>query len=180
LNCKQFFARLAITACFLSLGASFASGQTKGSSEARTTVQKFFDLLKAQQYAALYDYLPAELQRQLTREQLTQRLKRLEEFIVIERLEVGRVQQRGDFAVIDTVLYGRLKRPLTMGNQKIEFGKVAVQQYLFKEGRQWKVITADNNTRAQFLRRYPEFSKGFQFTQPQFFVKQNGRWVAFG
>ena len=160
--------------------AKLTVAQTKASSEARATVQKFFDLLKAHQYTALYDYLPAELQRQLTREQLTQRLKQLEDSITIEHLEIGRVQQRGDFAVVDTALYGRLKHPLELQGQKIESGKVAVQQYLIKEGKQWKITTADNNTRAQFLKRYPDFNQGFQFTQPQFFIKQDGQWVALG
>ena len=170
LNWEQSFARLVIIGCLL-LSQTLAMAQTKSSNEARATVQKFFDLLKAHQYAALYDYLPTELQRQLTREQLTQSLKQLEESITIERMEIGRVQQRGDFAVIDTALYGRLKHPLDMRGQKIELGKVTVQQYLIKEGKQWKIITADNNTRSQFLKRYPEFNQGFQFTQPQFFIK---------
>jgi len=180
LNRKRLFARLIIIIGCLLLAQAFTIAQTKSNSEVRAAVQKFFDLLKSQRYAALYDYLPTELQRQLTREDLTQRLKQLEDSITIERLEIGRVQQRGDFAVIDTALYGRLKRPIEIKGQKIEFGKVAVQQYLIKEGKQWKIITADNNTRAQFLKRYPEFNQGFQFTQPQFFVKQNGQWVSLG
>jgi len=56
---------------------------------------------------------------------------------------------------------------------------VVVQQYLFSEDGQWKVATADGQTRAQFLKRYPEFSKSFQLTQPQFFLRQNGQWKAF-
>jgi hypothetical protein len=169
-----------MVACALSLGASFIFAQAKGQAEVRAAAQKFFSLLKTQQYSALYSYLPSELQKQITREQLTQSLKRLEESIVIERMEIGRVQQRGDFAVIDTALYGRLKHPMEMGGQKVELGKVVVQQYLIKEGKQWKIITADNNTRAQFLKRYSDFNQGFQFTQPQFFIKQNGQWMTFG
>lgn len=180
MNRKQSFARLVIIVGCVLFAQAFTLAQTKGSNEARATVQKFFDLLKSQQYTALYDYLPTELQRQLTREQLTQSLKQLGDSITIERLEIGRVQQRGDFAVIDTALYGRLKHPMEMGGQKVELGKVAVQQYLIKEGKQWKIITADNNTRAQFLKRYPDFNQGFQFTPTQFFIKQNGRWVTFG
>jgi len=172
--------RVIMVAGCLLLAWSLVSAQTKGRSDARGAVQAFFNLLKSQQYSALYDYLPSEMQQRVTREQLTQGLKRLGEFIAIERMEIGRLQQHGDFAVIDTTLYGRLKRPLEIDGQKVEAGKVAVQQYLFKEGGQWKVATADGNTRAYFLKRHPDFNQSFQFTQPQFFIKQDGRWKAVG
>src|SRR5260221_6409131 len=68
----------------------------------RNAVQNFFSLLKTQKYAELYDALPAELQKQTTREQTIASLKRLGAFIAVERLEVGRVQQRVDLAVADT------------------------------------------------------------------------------
>ncbi|MFN7949999.1 MAG: hypothetical protein U0Z53_31925 [Blastocatellia bacterium] len=158
------------------------SAQGKGS-DARAAVQDFFNLLKAKKYAQLYDYLPGEMQQQMTREQLTQALKRLDDFIIIERLEIGRVQQRTvsgtSFAVIDTTLYGQLKRPVEINGQKVETGKVIVQQYLFREGSQWKVATADGQTRARFLKRYPEFARSFQLSPPQFFLKQNGQWKSF-
>jgi hypothetical protein len=180
LHRQHFLARLGIIVACLLLASLFAGAQTKGRNEVRATAQKFFDLLKSQQYAALYDFLPEEVQNRMTREQLTQSLRRLDGFIVIERMEIGRIQQRGDFAVVDTTLYGRLKRPLEINGQKAEAGKVAVQQYLFKEGAQWKLITADNNSRAHFLKQHPEFNRGFQLTQPQFFIKQNGRWEPLG
>ncbi|HWQ33952.1 MAG TPA: hypothetical protein VNQ79_13965 [Blastocatellia bacterium] len=157
--------------------------QAQRGGDARAAVQSFFNLLKMKKYQELYAFLPREMQQRVTREQLVQMLKRLDDFITIERMEIGRVQQRSiagnSFAVIDTTLYGQLKRPLQLNGEPVEAGKVIVQQYLFREDGQWKVATADGHTRAQFLKRYPEFSRGFQFTQPQFFLRQNGQWKAF-
>ena len=145
----------------------------------RAAVQTFFTLLKTQQYQTLYDYLPREYQQQITREQLTQSLKRLEAFIVIGKMELGRVQQKGDFAVVDTTIYGKLKQPLKLNGQEISEGRVITQQYLLKENGQWKVATADDRTRGYFLKRNPAFSKDFQLTRSQFAFKQDGKWQAF-
>jgi len=145
----------------------------------RAAVQTFFTLLKTQQYQMLYDYLPSQYQQQLTREQLAQSLKRLEAFIEIGKMELGRVQQKGDFAVVDTTIYGRLKQPLKLNGQEISEGRVITQQYLLKENGQWKVATADDRTRGYFLKRNPAFSKDFQLTRSQFAFKQAGKWQAF-
>lgn len=162
---------------------TIAAAQVKGSGSVRAAVQSFFALLKAGKYDSLYEYLPAEMQQRMTREQLSQRLRQLEDFLIIERLEIGRIQQRqlegNEFAVVDTTLYGRLRRPLQMNGQTLETGKVIVQQYLFREGTQWKIATADGRVRSQFLKRYPSFSKNFQLRTPQFYFKQNGVWKAF-
>lgn len=150
--------------------------------DAKGAVNSFFSLLKGQKYAALYDYLPAEMQQKMSREQLTNSLKRLSSFINIERMDIGRVQQKGDFAVVDTTIYGKLTRSVkpSDGNtdKQVQEGKVAVQQYLFKENGHWKVATADSSARNYFLKKHPDFKQGFQFTQPRFFIKQNGQWKA--
>jgi hypothetical protein len=163
----------------LALAATNAQSKKAGG-DARTAVEKFFALLKSQQYAALYDFLPGQLQQQLTREQLTQSLKRLDAQLALERLEIGRVQQRGDFAVVDTTIYGKLKRPLQMNGAEINEGRVSAQQFLLKENNQWKVVTADDRVRNFFLKRYPEFNKQFQLSPPQFAFKQNGQWTTMG
>lgn len=155
--------------------------------EAKSAVNSFFALLKGQKYTALYDYLPAEMQQKMSREQLTNSLKRLSSFISIEKMDIARVQQKGDFAVVDTTIFGRLARPMNAPaksgegstDKQVQEGKVAVQQYLFKENGHWKVATADSSARNYFLKKHPEFKQGFQFTQPRFFIKQNGQWKAF-
>ncbi len=169
---------LAVVCAILSLTAqSQNTSQPKG---ARATVRSFFSLLKSGAYAALYDFLPSQLQRQTTREQLSSSLKRLESFITIERMEIGRVQERGDFAVVDTTIYGRLKQPLKLNDEEIKEGRFAAQQFLFREAGRWKIATADNRTQSFFLKRNPEFSKQFQITQPKFEFKQSGEWKAMG
>jgi hypothetical protein len=95
-------------------------------------------------------------------------------------MEIGRTQQLGDFAVIDTNLYGRLKQPLKLEGTEIVEGRVAVQQYMIKEGQEWKVITADERSRALFLEHNPEFSRGFQLSAPQFAYKKDGAWKPIG
>lgn len=171
---------IAASLFWLVLGTCATAQQKQPDNAARQAVEKFFALLKAQQYAQLYDFLPNDLQQQLTREQLITSLKRLDSFLAIERLQIGRVQQQGDFAVVDTTIYGRLKKPLRFGEAEITAGRVAAQQYLFKENGQWKVITADDRTRAYFLKRNPDFNQHFQLARPQFAFKQNGQWTMAG
>jgi hypothetical protein len=167
-----------VTVC-LTVVCLLAHAQIKSKpGDARAAVQAFFSLLKSQQYTSLHDFLPTQLQRQITPAQLALSLKRLDSFIAIERMDIGRVQQKGDLAVIDTTIYGRLKKPLNLNGEEIKEGRVTVQQYLFKENNQWKIATADNRTRDIFLSNHPEFNKQFQFTQPRFELKQDGRWTA--
>ncbi|MCI0390383.1 MAG: hypothetical protein MOB07_16655 [Acidobacteria bacterium] len=168
-----------IFVCLLFSGIPVRAQNKSQPKDARAAVQTFFSLLKSQQYSSLYDFLPGQLQQQFTSEQLAQSLKRLDSFIVIERMEIGRIQQKGDFAVIDTTIYGRLKKPIKLSGEEVNEGRTSVQQYLFKENGQWKVATADSRTRDYFLRQYPEFNKQFQFMQPRFEFKQNGRWTSF-
>ena len=148
--------------------------------DARAAVQTFFTLLKSQKYASLYEFLPSQLQQQMTPLQLALSLKRLDSFLIIDRMETGRAQQKGDFAVIDTTIYGRLKKPLKVNGEEVTEGRVSVQQYLFKEDKYWKIATVDSRTRAYFLNRHPDFSKQFQLLLPRFEVKQDGRWRPLG
>jgi hypothetical protein len=158
-------------------GAAQNENQSK---DARAAVNKFFLLLKSRSYPALYEFLPSDLQRQITREQLALSLMRLDSFITIERMEVGRVQARGDFAVVNTTIYGKLKKPVKINGEEISEGRVAAQQLLFRESGRWKVVTADNRTQSYFLKRNAEFSKQFQLAQPRFEFRQKDGWAALG
>lgn len=177
---KLLFQFAAVIICSLLVFAPGAAQKKSQAKDPRATVNNFFSLLKAGSYAALYDFLPSELQRQITREQLSLSLKRLDSFIAIERLEIGRVQQRGDFAVVDTTIYGRLKKPQAINSEEITEGRIAAQQFLLREGGQWKIATADNRAQSYFLKRNPEFSSQFQISQPRFEFKQKGKWAALG
>ncbi len=158
----------------LSLSLPVAAQSTARSP--RTAVITFFSRLKTGQYDVLYDQLPSQIQQQASREQTVRSLKRLGAFIVMERMEVGRLQQRGNFAVIDTIIYGRLSRPMKLQGEEIVEGRMTIQQYLIKEGKEWRVITADDRTRAFFLRQNPEFSRGFTLASPQFAYKRGSIW----
>jgi len=158
---------------FSTPGAAQTNNQSK---DARAAVNKFFLLLKSRSYPSLYEFLPSDLQRQITPEQFAMSLMRLNSFITIERMEVGRVQQRGDFAVINTTIYGKLKKPVTVNGEQVSEGRVAAQQLLFREGGNWKVVTADNRTQSYFLKRNTEFGKQFQLAQPKFEFKQKDKW----
>ncbi len=171
------FIRSTFTALALLSLSAVVLAQSK---DPRGTVQTFFSLLKTQRYSELYDALPAELQKQTTREQTIASLQRLGAFIAVERLEVGRVQQRGDFAVVDTTIYGNLKKPMNFNGEDIKEGRTSVQQYLLKEGGKWKVVSADNRSQDFFLKRNPDFKKQFQLTAPQFAFKQQGQWKSMG
>ena len=146
----------------------------------KAAVETFFNLLKAKEYGALYQFLPNALQEQVSRDQLVTSLSRLDQFIIIDRMSIGRVQEQGDLAVVDTIIYGRLKRPMEIKGQKIDAGRVSVQQLLVKENGSWRVATADGNTRAAFLKRHPDFTQKFQLSRPEFATKQNGKWTKFG
>ncbi len=155
-----------------------ALAQSK-SATPRGAVETFFSLLKSQKYDALYDFLPSQFQGQTTREQLALSLKRLNGFLAIEKLEIGRVQQRGDYAVVDTTIYGRLKQPMKLGDREINEGRVNAQQYLLREDGKWKLATADNRSQSFFLKRNPDFNKQFQITRPRLEFKWNDKWEGF-
>jgi hypothetical protein len=146
----------------------------------RNAVETFFKLLKTQNYQALYNFLPAEFQQHTSREQLAMSLKRLDGFLTIEKLEIGRVQLRDAQAVVDTVIYGRLKQPRKIQDVEIREGRVQVQQFLLRENNQWKLATADNRSQNYFLKRNPEFSKQFQLAPPRLEFKRDGKWEAAG
>ena len=172
-----FVAAIVFSAPGLTSGSAQNDNQSK---DARAAVNKFFLLLKSRSYPALYEFLPSDLQQQITREQLALSLMRLDSFITIERMEVGRVQARGDFAVVNTTIYGKLKKPVAINGEEVSEGRVSAQQFLYREGGQWKVVTADSRTQSYFLKRNAEFGKQFQIAQPRFEFKQKDKWTALG
>ena len=164
---------------FMLLATVSGLAQTK-KANAKQTVEHFFALLKGQQYAKLYALLPTEMQGQVTREQLAVNLKRLESFLTLERLQIGRLQEKGEFAVVDTIIYGKLKQPMNFNGTTINEGRVTTQQILFKENNQWKIVSADDGARNFFLKRNPQFNQQFQLTKPQLAFKRDGQWTAMG
>ncbi|QQS46149.1 MAG: hypothetical protein IPM66_19875 [Acidobacteriota bacterium] len=151
--------------------------QAGGTESAREAVVRFFNLLKAGQYAELYDYLPNDMQQRMTREELDRSLSRVQSFLLIDRIVVGRTRRIEQTAVVETTIFGRLKRPLTIEGAPVSEGRVIAQQIVAKEGGRWKIVTADNRTRDLYLKEHPELKNKIPLTEPQLSIKQNGKWT---
>ncbi len=151
-----------------------APGTTRANeAEVRGTVQRVFQQLKSRDYGAVYDALPTASQTRMSRRRFVNALNQAQNMYVLERIDVGRVRVSGNAAVVDTVLYGKVLFPLQTE------GKIVAQQYLVREGGNWKVATGDNRTIRNFLAVNPAFGRKFPIRQPQIYIKQNGKWVHF-
>ena len=139
--------------------------------EERAVVQRVFDQLKAGQYNTLYEILPSTSRARISRERFNSTLQRTRDMYELDRIEVGAVRVSSNLAVVDTVMYGRVMRPIAAE------GKIVVQQYLIKEDGSWRVATGDTQTIRRFLTANPAFGRKFSIRLPQVYVKQNGRWM---
>lgn len=167
-------AALALSLCPLFLTAGEAQARNES---ARSAVIRFFSLLKDGRNTELYDYLPTGMQQRMTREELDRSLSRLQNFLLIDRIIVGKTTPVGDAAVVDTTIFGRLKRPINLDGATINEGRVIAQQIVARENGAWKLITADNRTRDIFLKENPGLSEKFTLSNPQLAVKRDGKWV---
>ncbi|MEP6707541.1 MAG: hypothetical protein ABJC05_08480 [Pyrinomonadaceae bacterium] len=164
---------LVIVAVALLLLVSFATatGATTQESDVRAVVQRVFDQLKAGQFSSLYEMLPSKSRARITRERFNSTLQRTRDMYQLDRLDIGAVHVSNNLAVVDTVMYGSVLRPIPAE------GKIVVQQYLIREDNGWRVATGDNQTVRRFLSANPAFGKRFSIRPPRVFVKQNGRWI---
>lgn len=158
----------------VALAIFFLAGTVRANdAEVRAAVQKIFQQLQSKDYAGLYEVLPESSRARITRDRFTAALQRAQNIYTLDRLEVGAVRVAGNLAVVDTVLYGKVVVPVQTE------GKIVVQQYLVREGGNWRVATGDRATIDRFLKSNPAFGKSFRIREPRIFVKQNGEWVAF-
>jgi len=141
--------------------------------DVRTTVENVFQSLKNKNYEALYESLPSGSRSRITRDRFTSSLRRAQDNYELSRLDVGNIRVAGDFAVADTVLYGRLLKPVSLE------GKIVVQQYLVREAGKWKVATGDKATIQKFLSANPSFARKFSIRPPRIFVKKDNSWIEF-
>jgi hypothetical protein len=147
--------------------------QASDQSDVRNTVQNVFEQLKSHNYGALYDLLPLASRNRMSRDRFVSALERAQGFYQLDRLEIGAIKVMGNFAVVDTVLYGRVVNPIQAE------GKIVVQQYLLREDGAWRVATGDQSTVRKFLAENPGFSKRFKIQQPRIYIKQNDKWIEF-
>jgi len=173
MNNKRFSILLTSLALLLitSLPARAARPALSDEAEVRAVVQTIFEHLKSEQYDELYDTLPAASRSRITRERFTNALRRTSGIYHLDRLEIGAVRVSGDIALVDTVMYGSVSRPIEAE------GKIVAQQYLVREDGQWRVATGDRATVQRFLAANPRFAKRFPIRQPHVFVKRDGQWV---
>ena len=139
--------------------------------EARGVAERIFQQLKSGDYNALYETLPSAQQRRISRERFTRALGRTRDMYELDRMDIGAVRTSGDLAVVDTVMYGRVLRPVQSE------GKIVAQQYLVREDGRWRVATGDTATVQRFLAANPTFARKFPLRKPRIYIKQNGRWV---
>ena len=109
----------------------------------------------------------------MSRERFVGALQRAQGFYQLDRMEMGTVKVSGNFAVVDTVLYGRVVNPIQAE------GKIVAQQYLVREDGKWRVATGDQSTVKKFLAANPAFAKGFKIRDPRIYIKQGDKWVEF-
>jgi hypothetical protein len=139
--------------------------------EVRGVAQAIFEQLKAGRYGELYDALPASSRSRISRERFAEMLRRSSGTYKLDRLEIGAVRVSGNIAVVDTVMYGNVVRPIQAE------GKIVAQQYLVREDGRWRVATGDRATVKRFLAANPSFAKRFPIREPSVYVKRDGRWV---
>lgn len=158
---------LLILLCSLTAVAATPSDE----SDVRNAVQQIFNQLKSGQYSSLYDSLPSSSRSRISRDRLVQGLQRSQNVFQLQRIEIGAVRVSGNLAVVDTVMFAHLTKPLDAD------GKLVVQQYLVREDGAWRVATGDNTTINSFLKNNPAFGKKFPIKKPQAFINQDGKWI---
>lgn len=169
---KAFMMILGLCALLIAASHSTASAHASADdAEVRGVVQRIFQQLKSGDYNALYDTLPVAQQRRLSRERFTQSLSRTRGLYELERMEIGAVRTSNDLAVVDTVMYGRVLRPIQSE------GKIVAQQYLVREDGRWRVATGDRATVQRFLAANPTFARKFPLQKPRVYVRREGRWL---
>jgi hypothetical protein len=126
--------------------------------EVRSTVQRIFNRMKSRQYDDLYDSLSASSRSRMTRQRFTSSMQRMDDNYQLERIEIGAVRVRGNTAIVDTIIYGRVLKP-SEGE-----GKIVAQQTLVREDGEWKVSSASPGA-------------GLSSRPPRIYLKRDGRWI---
>ncbi len=152
--------------------AAAAPFPVNAEAEVREAMQRAFERLRAGDYGGIYDALPSASQRRVTRERFVGAMQRAQGIFELNRLEIGRVRVSGDLAVVDTVLYARVRQPIESE------GKLVSRQYLLREGGQWRITTGDMSTVRPLLASNRAFARQFPPTEPRVYLKRDGRWVS--
>lgn len=148
-----------------------ATAAVSDEGDVRATIQRVFDQLKSGQYAVLYDGLPSSSRSRISKDQFVNGLQRSSDMYRLDRIEIGAIRVSGNLAVADTTMFAHINKPFDAD------GKLIVQQYLVREGGQWRVATGDNATINRFLKENPSFGRRFPIKRPKAYINQNRKWV---
>jgi hypothetical protein len=170
---NHLFKTLIIALVALMVVSASIVAQSSEESAVRAVVQQVFSQLQSHDYSSVYDSLPSSTQTRMTKARFISALQRAQDRYALDRIGIGKVRVAGDLAVVDTELFGHISQPFPAE------GKIAVQQYLVREGGKWRVATGDNGTIQRFLKSNPSFARKFPIRQPRIYVKQNDKWVEF-
>jgi cystathionine beta-lyase family protein involved in aluminum resistance len=113
---------LAVFALLLATTTALSVSAAPDDAEVRGVVERIFQQLKSGDYDALYETLPTAQQRRISRERFTRALGRTRDLYALDRMEIGAIRTSNDLAVVDTVMYGRVLRPIQID------GKIVAQQ----------------------------------------------------
>lgn len=139
--------------------------------DVRRAMERAFQMMRAGEYGGIYDALPSASQRRVSREGFVAGMNRARGMFELDRLEISAVRVAGDLAVVDTVLYGRARRPVE-GE-----GKIVSRQYMIREGGQWRVTTGDRSTITPVLAANRQLARRFPPIEPRVYMKRDGKWV---
>ncbi len=127
-------------------------------SDVRQIVQRIFNQMKSRQYDDLYESLSASSRKRISRQRFISGMQKWDDSYRLDRIEIGQTRVRGNTAVVDTVIYGRVLKP-SEGE-----GKIVAQQTLVREDGQWRISTTSAGA-------------GLSSRAARIYLKQNGRWV---
>ena len=168
--------RTVLLACLLALAAETraAINDTKA---VRGTLERYFILLKTGRYERVYDLLPLSAQSLTSRQEMVTGLSRLNDLLRFEKIEIGRIERKGDLAVAATAIYGTLIRPVSLDGEAISQGRITSQQYLIREQGGWKIGSINEATLRLFLKEHPTAGTLFAQQHTRFELLRSGQWV---
>ena len=152
--------------------AAFSRPAQGAEEEARAAMRQAFERLRTGDYSGVYDALPAASQKRIARQRFIEALEGARGTFDLNSLEIERVQVSGNLAVVDTVLYATLRKPMEAE------GKIVSRQYMVREGGSWRVTTGERSTVRPLLAANPAFARQFPPTEPRIYFKRDGRWIS--
>ena len=162
-----------LTIQLVGASAARAGGAAQGGveGEARAALVQAFERLRAGDYGGVYDALPSASQRRITRARFVEALGRTRGQFELSGMEIERAHVAGDLAVMDTVVYATVRKPVEAE------GKIVSRQYMVREGGRWRVTTGDGSTVRPLLAANPAFARQYPATEPRVYLKRDGRWI---